>query len=186
MEKLLLHVCCAPCSIAILSELAEQFILQVFFYNPNIYPDTEYEKRKKEVIRVCQEMNIPYTDGVYRPQDWETVAGGGGEEPEGGDRCLACFRLRLQAAARQAQDMGCHIFTTSLTMGRNKDARKINPLGQTIAQENGLEYLSEDWKKNGRQEKAVRLVREKNIYRQDYCGCRFSLEESRRIKRSKT
>ncbi|MFA6603351.1 MAG: epoxyqueuosine reductase QueH [Patescibacteria group bacterium] len=174
-EKILLHTCCAPCSIAVIDELRASREVVVFFYNPNIYPAAEYDKRKAEVVRVCREWGIRMIDADHEPQVWEEAVGVLGAITEGGSRCAACCRLRLAAAAARARDLGIAVFATSLSSGRQKNSSVINDLGRAIAGEFGLIFLDEDWKKKGRSEKARQLVAERGIYRQRYCGCRYSL-----------
>jgi len=174
--KILLHVCCAPCSIAVIDELRATREVVVYFYNPNIYPLAEYEKRKAEVVRVCREWLIELIDADHEPQVWEEQVGGIGPVKEGGARCAACCRLRLRAAAEQARALGIPGFATSLSSGRQKDSAAINEIGRAVAGEFGLMFLGEDWKKKGRAERARRMVAERGIYRQRYCGCRYSLE----------
>lgn len=172
MEKFLLHTCCAPCSIAIIDELKNQFALTIFFYNPNIYPETEYIKRKNEVIKICQEWGVPMVDMDYEAEKWrETVARGFENEPEGGKRCERCFKFRLAKAAKYAAENNFTYFGSSLTSGRNKKAEIINPLGQALAEHYGLKFFAADWKRDGRQEKGRKMAEERGIYRQDYCGC---------------
>jgi len=169
-----LHTCCAPCGIAIIDELKSKYDLTVFFYNPNIYPEEEYLKRKAEVIRVCEEFGVPMIDMDYEIDKWQEIVKGKEDEPEGGGRCPICFGLRLEKTAATAKDKGFEIFATTLTMGRNKKADIINPLGLAIGKKYGVKFFEEDWKKDGRQEKSAEFVRNKNIYRQNYCGCAYS------------
>ncbi len=177
MKKFLLHTCCAPCSIAVIDELRPQFELTVFFYNPNIFPEAEYLKRKVEVIKVCKEWGVPLVDMDYEAQKWhEQVAKGLESEPEGGLRCPMCFKFRLAKTAEYAARNGFEIFGTSLTMGRNKKADVIHPIGQSFAKIYKIKFYSEDWKKGGRQEKGGQMIAERGIYRQDYCGCAFSMK----------
>ncbi|HRY37043.1 MAG TPA: epoxyqueuosine reductase QueH [Candidatus Magasanikbacteria bacterium] len=176
MDKCLLHVCCAPCSIAVIDELKNDYDLTVYFYNPNIYPEQEYLKRKAEVVRVCNEWKIPMIDADYETQNWEECTKGLENEPEGGKRCLNCFAMRLNKAGEYAKQNNFDIFATTLTSGRNKKADVIHPLGFKIAEKFGLKFLDIDWKTEGRQEKGRKMVKDRGIYRQDYCGCRFSIE----------
>ncbi len=178
MNKLLLHTCCAPCSIAAIDELRQKFDVTVFFYNPNIYPAEEYLKRKKEIIRVCEEWGTPMVDGDYEEPKWRNYISGLENEPEGGARCSMCFKMRLNKAAYYAKHNGFDYFSTSLTSGRNKDAEKINPLGDALGVFYGVNFYAEDWKKGGRQEKAKKMIGDRGIYRQNYCGCIFSLQNS--------
>ncbi|MFA5831229.1 MAG: epoxyqueuosine reductase QueH [Candidatus Paceibacterota bacterium] len=179
MQRFLLHTCCAPCGVAVIDELRKKFDLTVLFYNPNIFPEEEYLKRKKEVVRVCEEWNVPVMDYDYVPEEWNAEVRGLENEPEGGMRCSACIKMRLLCSAEIAKEKGFEIFGTTLTMGRQKTAKVITPIGEQAAEVFGLKYLAEDWKKGGRQETARVLVKEKNIYKQNYCGCKYSLATRR-------
>ncbi|NTW14942.1 MAG: epoxyqueuosine reductase QueH [Candidatus Moranbacteria bacterium] len=176
-ERLLLHTCCAPCGIAVIDELRKSYDLSVLFYNPNIFPEEEYLKRKREVIRVCGEWDIPMIDADYEPDAWGEAIRGLEGEPEGGRRCPVCFRSRLFRSAEIAAERGFPVFATTLTSGRNKRDDIISPIGDAAAAKVGVRFLAEDWKKGGRQEAARKMVCERGIYRQDYCGCRYSLAE---------
>ena len=151
MKKFLLHTCCAPCSIAIIDELKDKYDLTVYFYNPNIFPEAEYLKRKAEVIKICKDWKVKMVDADYEPEHWNKQIKGLENEPEGGARCVVCFKTRLEKAASYAAQNGFDIFGTSLTSGRNKKADVIHPLGLALAEKYNLEF-----------------------YRQDYCGCSFS------------
>jgi hypothetical protein len=178
-EKFLLHTCCAPCGVAVIDELRKKFFLTVLFYNPNIFPEEEYLKRKAEVVRVCEEWKVPILDHDYDPEEWNVKTRGLEREPEGGVRCHACIKMRLFRSAEIAKENDFEIFGTTLTMGRQKNAKVITPIGERAAEHFGLKYLAEDWKKGGRQEIARRLIKEKQIYQQNYCGCRYSLKSKR-------
>lgn len=179
MKKLLLHTCCAPCSIAVIKDLIKDYQVTVYFFNPNIFPKQEYDKRKGEVVRVCQLWNVTMIDEDYVHEHWQEKIVGLEDEPEGGERCTVCFDLRLYQTAKKAKELNCQIFSTTLTSGRYKKADLINPIGEEIAKANGLEFLSADWKKDGRQQRAQQLVCEYGIYKQKYCGCEFSLKASK-------
>jgi hypothetical protein len=178
IKRLLLHTCCAPCSIAVIDELRADHEIAVFFYNPNIHPLSEYAKRKAEVVRVCREWNIAMVDQDNEAVLWETEVGAIGQSKEGGSRCSACFRLRLAKTAVYARNHGFDLFATSLTSGRRKNSAVINAIGRAVSEIQGVAFLDEDWKKGGRQAKAHMMVTERGIYQQSYCGCRFSLEEA--------
>lgn len=186
MLNFLLHTCCAPCSVAVIEELKNHFNLTVFFYNPNIYPEEEYLKRKKYVVQICEEWKIPVVDMDYDAEKWCKAISGHEEDAEGGERCELCFKFRLAKAAEYAKNNGFHYFGTSLTMGRNKSADIINPIGEAFAKAYKIKFYAEDWKRGGspafapsglrrsRQERANKLIKEKGIYRQNYCGCKYS------------
>ena len=176
-ERFLLHVCCAPCGIAVIDELRKSYDLWVLFYNPNIFPEDEYRKRKREVIRVCKEWDIPMIDEDYDAAAWEEEVKGLEAEKEGGKRCPVCFHFRLFHAAEVAAGLGFSVFGTTLSSGRNKRADIIDGIGEEAAARFGIRYYGADWKKGGRQEIGRKMVAERGIYRQDYCGCRFSLAE---------
>ncbi len=176
--KLLLHACCAPCSVAIIDEIRSAYDLTVLFYNPNIYPLAEYDKRKAEVIRVCGAWSVPFVDLDRDHGAWERSVAPIVQEKEGGARCSACYRLRLERAAEFARSEGFDLFGTSLTMGRRKKSAVINAIGAAVGELRGVNFLDENWKKKGRIDKALKIVAEMGIYRQSYCGCRFSLDEA--------
>jgi len=179
MNKFLLHTCCAPCSIAIVEELKDKFDLTVFFYNPNIFPLEEYLKRKAEVMKVCTEWDIPMVDMDYEADVWhQKIAKGLEREEEGGKRCVLCFRFRLAKVAEYAADNGFEYYGSSLTSGRNKKAEVIHPIGHEFAKIYKIKFFDVDWKKDGRQERGRQLVSELGIYRQNYCGCEFSLKNT--------
>jgi len=175
VKQLLLHACCAPCSIAIIDELKNQYDLTVIFFNPNIFPESEYIKRKNEVIKVCEEWNVPFIDLDYEHENWKKATAGLDDEPEAGKRCAVCFEARLKRTAEFAKEKNIKIFSSSLTSGRNKKAEVIGKIGRRLADEFGLEFLDENWKSKGRQEKGQKMTAERGIYRQNYCGCEYSL-----------
>ena len=177
-ERFLLHVCCAPCSIAVIDELCPIYDLSVLFYNPNIHPEEEYLKRKKEVIRVCKEWAVPIFDHDYDQSKWDEKVRGLEGEPEGGLRCVSCIELRLSRTAEIAKEQNIGLFGTTLTMGRNKKEIMITPLGESAGEEHGVRYYVEDWKKKGREIKARAMVKERDIYRQTYCGCKYSIRRA--------
>jgi predicted adenine nucleotide alpha hydrolase (AANH) superfamily ATPase len=179
MQKFLLHTCCAPCSIAIIDELKNQFDLTVFFYNPNIYPEEEYLKRKKEVVRVCEEWGVKMIDLDYNEKDlWNTAVLGFENEKEGGVRCAICLRFRLAKTAEYANQNGFPHWGTSLTSGRNKSAEVIGAIGLAFGNiYKKTKFYNVDWKKGGRLEKASKMVKDRLIYRQNYCGCKYSLKQ---------
>lgn len=181
-EKFLLHVCCAPCSIAVIDELRQQYDLSILFYNPNIHPEDEYLKRKREVIHICEEWDIPMIDQDYDVDRWDANTKGLEDQPEGGFRCNACFRTRLTRAAQVAAELGVSLFGSTLTTGRYKKASVINPIGEAAGKRFGIDFLAEDWKKKGREAKSRAMVRERGMYEQNYCGCRYSLQDMLRRK----
>ena len=175
-EKLLLHSCCAPCSTYCISQLAPYFDLTVFYYNPNLDTEDEYSLRMNEQKRYLSEINknIGFAEKGYKAEDFYKITKGLEDVPEGGVRCFACYRLRLEQTALYAKENGFTYFATTLTVSPLKNASKINEIGFEIANEYGLKYLPTDFKKRGGYLKSVEMSREHGLYRQNYCGCRFS------------
>ena len=177
-KKLLLHACCAPCSSACLERLKEHFDVTVFFFNPNI-EDEEYLKRKAELRRFISRTGwADELDCDHDTAEFYEVAKGLENCPEGGERCLACFRLRLSHTARAAKDGHFDYFGTTLTISPLKDAAAINAIGEELAKEYGVSWLYSDFKKRGGYLRSTQLSREYELYRQNYCGCVFSLAAS--------
>lgn len=173
---LLLHVCCAPCSSAVLERLAGVFRIIACFDNPNIDSATEHDLRAGETLRLTeltgwteQVIVTPYDPAVFR----SAVRGLEGE-PEGGSRCAVCFRLRLARSARKAAELGCSFFTTTLTLSPRKDAAMLNEIGREAGEAAGVRFLPSDFKKRGGYQRSILLSRQFGLYRQDYCGCAFS------------
>ena len=188
VPRLFLHACCAPCSSYVLEYLSRFFSVTVFFYNPNISPKEEYEKRVAEIRRLISEMKflhpVALVEGEYRPEDFYVMAKGMEDVPEGGERCFKCYRLRMEAAAKLAQEGGYDYFTTTLSISPLKNAQKINEIGEQLAKEYGISFLPSDFKKKNGYKRSVELSEEYGLYRQDYCGCIFSRMEREEKKRS--
>lgn len=181
VPSLLLHACCAPCSSYVLSYLSQYFRITVCFYNPNITSPEEFEKRAREIERLISEMPVKYPVtlriGAYDPKEFFEAVKGLENEPEGGKRCEICFRLRLNYAGRQAAEEGFDYFTTTLSISPLKNAPLLNTIGEQIASEIGVPYLTSDFKKKGGYLRSIELSREYDLYRQDYCGCAYSLRD---------
>lgn len=182
--KLLLHVCCAPCSSYCITYLAEFFDIIAYFYNPNITSISEYEKRRDEFMRFV-EKSLPdgfgiNIEAIYKPYDSKPfleMAKGLEDVPEGGERCFKCYRLRMEEAVKEAKELGCDYFTTSLSISPLKNAVKINEIGEELAGIYGVSHLPSDFKKKDGYKKSIELSHEYNLYRQDYCGCVYSQME---------
>ena len=174
--RLLLHVCCAPCSSYVLEYLSEYFDITLYFYNPNISPEKEYIYRLEELRRFVSETgsNANIAEGEYEPSEFLEIAAGLEDEPEGGERCTKCYRLRLQKSAEYAAAGGFDYFTTTLSISPYKNAEKLNRIGGETAMAAGVEYLYSDFKKKNGYKRSIELSREYGLYRQDYCGCAFS------------
>ena len=176
--RLLLHSCCAPCSSHCLSVLAPLAKVSVLYFNPNIYPREEYEKRKSEQKRLIESAfpEVELLDADYDHDAFLRAAAGLEEEREGGARCEKCFRLRLERAAREAKAGGFDLFATTLTVSPHKNAPLINAIGLEEGEKAGAEFLPSDFKKRDGYLHSVRLSEKYALYRQNYCGCEFSLD----------
>lgn len=173
--RLLLHSCCGPCSSSVLERLADFFDVTVYYYNPNIYPETEYRRRAEEQARLLERLGIPMIEAAYEPAEFEAI--GLGEEPEGGARCQACYALRLGQTARYAAAHGFEWFCTTLSVSPHKNAVWLNELGQTMAERCGLSWLPSDFKKKNGFLRSLQLSEQYGLYRQSWCGCRYSWQE---------
>ena len=172
--KLLLHVCCAPCSTYVIEELSKEYEVTLFFYNPNVEPVDEYEKRLVEAEKYAKAKGIPIIVGDYDNIEWHNKVQGHENDKEGGERCDICFKYRIEKTAQLAKEKGFDIFTTTLTISPQKDAKKINKLGKEISKKYKIDFLEEDFKKGGGYMHSVELSKKKDLYRQSYCGCLYS------------
>lgn len=184
VPRLFLHSCCAPCSSYVLEYLSEYFEITLFYYNPNISPEEEYKKRVEEQRRYIEARKfvhpVTFIEGNYCPEKFFKMARGMEEVPEGGERCFACYRLRLEETARMAYEGGYDYFTTTLTISPLKNAEKLNEIGRELAEIYKVPVLPSDFKKKNGYQRSVQLSREYGLYRQDYCGCVFSKREMER------
>jgi len=176
--KMLLHACCAPCSSSVVERLQDDYDLTIFYYNPNIHPEKEYRIRRDELVRWCDELNLPLMVSDYDPQSWHDYIAGYEQEPERGERCTLCYQMRLERTARQAVAGGFDVFSTVLSISPHKDALRINRLGNQVAERFGSVFYQADFKKKGGFQRSLELSREWGFYRQNYCGCCYSLAES--------
>lgn len=178
VPKLLMHSCCAPCSSYCLTYLAEYFEITIMYYNPNISPESEYQKRVKEQIRLISELDVTYpisfVEGRYDPENFYKMAEGLEDVPEGGVRCFACYEMRQREAAVYAKEHGFDYFTTTLSVSPHKNAQKLNEIGLKLQEEYSIPYLVSDFKKKSGYLKSIALSKEYGLYRQDYCGCEYS------------
>lgn len=175
---MLLHSCCGPCSTSVIDRLKEEYDLTIFYYNPNIYPREEYQKRLAEQQKYVSliGLDIVVVDGKYDDNaDFENHCVGLENEKEGGARCSVCFAYRLDKTAQYAKQNGYDIFATTLTVSPHKNAKVINDIGLKIAQKYNIEYLVADFKKQDGYLKSIRLSQKYSLYRQNYCGCKYSL-----------
>ncbi len=188
-QRLLLHSCCAPCSSYVLEYLREYFQITVFYYNPNISMETEYRKRVEEQKRLIEAYNkkdngykLEVIEGDYEPLVFFELAKGMEKCPEGGERCFACYELRLRKTALLAKCEGYDYFSTTLTISPLKNASKLNEIGERLAQEVKIPWLVSDFKKKNGYKRSIELSAEYDLYRQDYCGCIYSKQERERAK----
>ena len=186
VPRLLLHACCAPCSSAVLEYLSQYFAITLLYYNPNIAPLEEYQKREAELRRLVSQMKFTHPVELlpcqYDGQAFVQAARGLEGEPEGGKRCEACFRLRLRYAAQEAARLRFDYYTTTLSISPMKNAPLLNQLGEEIGKEFGVAHLPSDFKKRDGYKRSVQLSKEYDLYRQDYCGCAFSKAQRQREK----
>jgi predicted adenine nucleotide alpha hydrolase (AANH) superfamily ATPase len=177
--RLLLHACCAPCSTVPLERLRGRYQVSLFFFGPNIHPRAEYLARLEEVRRFCLAANVPLIEGPYRPADWGRAVLPFRALPEGSERCAACFRLRLQATAREAKVRGLDAFSATLSIGRQKKSAQVAQAGRAASQAEGIAFHEEDFKKGGGFDRSVVLSKGLGLRRQEYCGCALSRERQR-------
>lgn len=183
-QKLLLHSCCAPCSTAVIERLISDYDITILYYNPNIYPEQEYLKRKDEEIRYIKifneknpNSNVKMLDCDYESEKFYEAVKGLENEKEGGARCPVCFKLRLQKTAELAKQNGYDIFGTTLTVSPHKNAELINQIGESIENNLEIKFLQSNFKKQDGYKRSIELSKENNLYRQNYCGCEFALRK---------
>lgn len=187
---LFLHGCCAPCSSYVLEYLSDYFKITLFYYNPNISPRAEYDRRAAELRRLIAALpvknEVTLLEGRYDPEAFFALAKGHEAEPEGGERCGLCYALRLREAARLAKQGGFDYFTTTLSISPYKNAQKLNEIGAALEQEFGVRYLYSDFKKRDGYRRSIALSGQYGLYRQDYCGCVFSKAQSESRRQAQT
>lgn len=177
--SVLMHICCAPCGSYVLEYLSKYFDITLFYYNPNIYPRAEYDKRLGEIEKMIR--LAPFCSGVklitgeYDDESWQEYIKGTEQEREGGGRCTLCFDKRLETTARLAAELGCDWYCTTLTISPHKNAPLINEIGEKLGAEYGVPFLPSDFKKREGYKRSTQLCEEYGIYRQNYCGCRYSI-----------
>ena len=182
-NRLLLHVCCAPCSSSVIEYLEGKMDITLYFYNPNISDKEEFYYRLSELQRFVEERpgkTLPIITPKYEPCDFFAMAKGMESLPEGGERCFGCYDMRLRKTAQAAAEGGFDFFTTTLSVSPYKNAEKLNGMGQTLGEEYGVRYLTSDFKKKNGYLRSIELSSVYNLYRQDYCGCIYSKAEAER------
>ncbi len=171
--KLLLHCCCAPCSSAVIERISKFFDVTFYYFNPNIYPQTEYDLRAEEF----KKLGVKIIKEEYNHNDFIGVSKGLELEPEGGKRCQICIAQRLDKTFEYAVENGYELVTTTLSISPHKDAEYINLLGERLQEKYGIKYLHADFKKQNGYLRSIQICKEQGIYRQDYCGCEYSKTE---------
>jgi predicted adenine nucleotide alpha hydrolase (AANH) superfamily ATPase len=174
--RLLFHVCCATCAAYVLEQLRQKYQVTAYFYNPNIYPQDEYRMRFSEVCAWCLKKDIPFIEEKPETDRWFALTTGHENDAERGERCGICYRMRLHKTAEYAKAHGFEIFGTDLSISPHKDAAKINSIGKELGEVFGIAFLEADFKKQDGFKKAMVISREEQFYRQDYCGCIYSLK----------
>lgn len=180
VPKLFLHSCCAPCSSYTLEYLNNYFDITVYYFNPNISPKAEFDKRYAEQKRLIEALPskhpIKLVCGEYDYNDFLEIAKGYEDVPEGGERCFRCYRMRLESTAKLAKKQGFDYFCTTLSISPLKNSQKINEIGYEVAEKYGIKWLPSDFKKKEGYKRSIELSREYQLYRQNFCGCVFSKE----------
>jgi predicted adenine nucleotide alpha hydrolase (AANH) superfamily ATPase len=186
-DKIVLHSCCAPCSTALIDYLVEQKIIPtIYYYNPNIFPLAEYDTRKAENKRYAEALKLDFIDADYNHNKWKEQTWELRKEPERGERCLNCFKIRLTETAKFAQKNGHTLFATTLAASRWKDLEQINRAGTYAASLfTGVTFWANNWRKKGLAVKQAQIIKEYNFYRQQYCGCEYSLYDSKKKRKAR-
>lgn len=187
--NLLLHSCCAPCSSYVIEYLSNYFNITIIYYNPNISPIEEYNKRKQEQIKFIKQFKsknkLDILDVDYNYDDFLNSIKGLEKEPEGGNRCSKCYLLRLEKTAIKAKELNYDYFATTLTVSPYKNSKKLNEIGYLLEQKYDIKYLCSDFKKKNGYKRSIELAKEYNLYRQNYCGCIFSKKEREEYEKNK-
>lgn len=183
-KKILLHSCCAPCSSYVITFLSNFFDITILYYNPNIYPKEEYNKRKEEQIKLINSLNtknnLKYLDCDYENEVYNNAISGYENCHEGGSRCNICFNLRLEKTAKLAKENKFDYFCTTLTVSPHKNSKIINQIGEEISKKYNIKWLYSDFKKNEGYKQSIDLSKKYELYRQNYCGCIYSKKERKK------
>ena len=178
IPSLLIHSCCAPCSSSVIEYLSRHFKITVFYFNPNITDQKEYDMRKLEQKKFIEtfktDMHVDFIEGNYNVKDFYSFATPLSHHKEGGMRCFKCYQFRLEETAKKAKEGGYDYFATTLTVSPLKNAQKINEIGRILEEQYKVSYLYSDFKKKDGYKRSMELSREYGLYRQNYCGCEFS------------
>lgn len=177
MQRLLLHVCCGPCSSGVIEEIMKEYDVTVYFYNPNIDTLEEYQKRANEVDKYMTLLNVKYIIEKYNPKPFKKVVKGLENQPEGGARCVECFKLRLNQSFKYAKKHKFDCVTTTLSVSPYKSVKVLNAVGEELQDIYKIPYLKKDFKKKDGYLKSIQNSKKYNMYRQKYCGCEFSKKQ---------
>ena len=180
--KLLLHSCCGPCSSSVLELLVKYFDVDIYYYNPNIYPESEFIKRSNTQEKLLNQLNnkTKFIEGKYDYDLYKESVIGLEKEPEGGLRCKKCINLRMEEACKYAKEHNYDFFTTTLSVSPHKNSKMINEIGYSLQERYNIPYLYSDFKKKEGYKRSIVLSKEYNLYRQDYCGCEYSLRNEKK------
>lgn len=181
--KILIHACCAPCSSEVLNELKQHADITIYYYNPNTYPYEEYMKRYDEFTKLPYQFEI--INETYNEEEYLKYVNEYKHLKERSIRCYKCYELRLIKTAQKAKELGFDFFTTTLSISPYKNSKWINEIGCKLSEEYDVKFMYSDFKKNEGYKKSIMLSKEYNLYRQEYCGCRFSLEELKERQQNK-
>ena len=177
--RLLLHSCCGPCSTTVINILSKYFVVDVLYYNPNIEPEEEYLKRKHEQIKFINEFKgdnpVNLIDADYDNEDFMEDLHPLKDEKEGGARCAVCIKKRMEYTAKKAKELGYDFFTTTLTVSPHKNSEMINKIGASLEEKYNIKFLYSDFKKEDGYLKSIKYAKEYDLYRHNYCGCRYSI-----------
>jgi len=181
--RVLVHSCCAPCSTYVLEKLTEYMDVTIYFYNPNIHPKVEYERREHVQQEFIAAFNaktdnaVEFLSATYQPKEFFAVTKGLENEKEGGARCAVCYELRMHEVAEKADELGYDYFTSALTLSPKKNSQTINKIGLALEEQFETQYLPSDFKKQNGYKRSIEMCQEYNVYRQCYCGCVFAAKD---------
>jgi len=183
---MLVHICCAPDALYVMNLLQENYDASGYFYNPNIHPSKEYQLRLEETRKVARTLNFELIEEVYDDSRWLEITKKFKDEPEKGKRCDICYAMRLERTARKASELGFDIFTTVMSLSPWKKADVLNRVGRMLAHRHGIDFLEANFKKKDGFKKSIELSTLHNLYRQNYCGCLYSLQETKAKEKAKS
>jgi predicted adenine nucleotide alpha hydrolase (AANH) superfamily ATPase len=178
-KRMLVHICCAPDALYVMNLLKQDYDLTGFFYNPNIHPEEEYTLRLEETRRVAQMLGSELIEAEYDKENWLSTTRKFKDEPEKGLRCNICYAMRLKTTAQQASERGFDIYTTVMSLSPLKKAQTLNKMGRMFARKYKIEFLEADFKKKDGFKKSVALSKQHQLYRQNYCGCLYSMRKNK-------